>query len=260
MSESIVIVGGTGHLGKEVALLYPSAKIFGRDIDLGSRRECEDKLGKFDICIFLAADPRLHYYKNRPYECVNANYALIRHIPEIGFKRIVFASSVGVYRCSTNIADINDIGWNQYSSFYGMAKIMAEKHLQAFHSKCTLSILRFSTFWSRNIEKGPLYDLAVNGNSYVNLRSRFSFVHAEDAASAISTCLDQGYSGIYNITSARSTVLSQIEGIPDNIHMIGDAFYDYGSDSSNWPKGWKPRRDISKMSYNEIRAEYLKEC
>ena len=77
MSESIVIVGGTGHLGKEVALLYPSAKIYGRDLDLGSRRECEDKLGKFDTCIFLAADPRLHFYKDRPYECVNANYALI---------------------------------------------------------------------------------------------------------------------------------------------------------------------------------------
>lgn len=252
------IVGGTGNLGKELAKHLPEAVCFGRGLDLSSRDNTHRLLDGYSTCIFLAADPRLYYYQSRPHECIENNYSLVRNVADIGFKRIIFASSVGVYKDSQRLEDISQTGWNEESKFYGMAKLLGEKHLELLCTDAIVSILRFSTFWSPLISKGPLFDLAVNRVSYVNMKSKYSFLHTSDASKAIVCCLEAKESAVYNVTADRSTRLSEISGIPADILSLGDTLYSYGSDTKNRPPGWAPTINVNNLSYGDIKEIY--EC
>ena len=242
--KKVAIVGYTGSLGKALTKVIDYDYGFNtKNINLFDKELYQKFPVDIDTIIFLAADPKIYYYSTKPEECFRNNYELIKNILKCNYRKLIFVSTVCVYKQLDNYSNNPETGWNTESNFYGIAKLLAEKELiEMARNYC---ILRMSTPYSNNMSKGPLFDILTYNQSFVDMDSRYSFIHVEDASLAIKYCFENDLIGIYNLTDRKSTRLKDIFGWKKDIHCIGHSKIDYDSDNQLLrDSGWSQKYNV----------------
>jgi nucleoside-diphosphate-sugar epimerase len=213
------------------------------NIDLHDKLLPKKLPADIDTIFFLAADPRIYYYRTRPVECFRNNFELILNILECKYRKFIFVSTVCVYKNLDNFSLDPALGWNDESGYYGMAKLLAEKEVEL--KADDFCILRMSTPYFGRMSKGPLYDILFQNQSFVDLKSEYSFIHVEDAARAITHCYHENLSGVYNLTDVDSISLRKLFDWKRNIKCLGNTKYMYDSNNEKLRKsGWKQKFSV----------------
>lgn len=243
MLNRIAIIGDTGLIGSHLKKELNTSHLFNSsNIDLFDPYVVDTIDNEINTIIFLAGDPRMFYFVDKPAKCFRNNYELIKNILKKKQTRFVFLSTVCVYRDIHIFSKSKILGWNPVSTFYGISKLMAEYELKLnIKDYC---ILRLSTPFGKGMRKGPLFDILSNNETYVNLNSKYSFLHLDDIISAIKHVIENNISGCFNLTYKKSVKLNSIF-TKKNISILSNKYVEYDSDNvSLMETGWEPKIDV----------------
>tara|TARA_Y100001970_G_scaffold76719_1_gene97403 strand:+ start:4180 stop:4902 length:723 start_codon:yes stop_codon:yes gene_type:complete len=202
-----------------------------------------------DNIVFLAGDPRIFYYWNKPELCFKNNYEIIKNILNKRTKNFIYVSSVCVYEDISNYSKKNSTGWNDYSKFYGISKLLSEYEIiSKLDNYC---IIRLSTPVNQNMVKGPLFDLKIK-KSYTSEDSEYSFIHTDDVTDAIVHIIENQLTGVFNLTANKSISLDSFIDDIGSIKFLSKNIIKYDSDNiSLCSTGWCPQVDIIEWFYNK---------
>lgn len=243
IQKDLAIIGDSGFIGSHLKIRLKTKYNYNSgNIDLFDRN-VSSLLKHINNVVFLAGDPRMFYYKNNPGACFKNNYEIIRNILRRDFNHFIFFSTVGVYSDISNYSINKNLGWNDLSNYYGLSKLMSEYEIKTkLNNYC---ILRLSTPFGQNMKKGPLFDLLFNNKSYVDKKSKYSFLHIDDICNAILHVIDKKLTGCYNLTANSSTAISDLITNQNSINFISNNYVNYDSDNSDLvATGWKPKIDV----------------
>ena len=242
--NNIAIIGDTGLIGSSLKKLLKTKQNYNsNNIDLFDPSMTKSITSDIDKIIFLAGDPRMFYYNDKPSLCLKNNYELIKNIIRNDISYFIFLSTVCVYSEISNFSNNRILGWNNVSTFYGISKLLAEYEIK-LHVK-NYCILRLSTPFGHRMTKGPLFDLIKNKESYVSLNSEYSFLHIDDIINAIKHVLNNKITGCYNLTSNKSTSLKSLLKEESSINIISNNCVKYDSDNVSLVEtGWHQEIDV----------------
>ena len=238
--NDVAIIGDTGFIGSHLKeKLKNDYNYNSKNINLFDSKIYEKFDSKIRKVVFLAGDPRIYYYENRPEECFRNNHDLIKNIIKMEIEHFIFMSSVCVYSFPSKFSIDKSLGWNNTSKFYGISKLLAEYDIKRFVKNFT--ILRLSTPFGNNMNKGPLFDIIQNRQSFVHLDSQYSFIHIDDITNAIKHIIENKIIGYYNLTANKSFT---IKSIINNkiVELRSDNKIIYDSDNKELvDTGWHPK-------------------
>tara|TARA_B100002051_G_scaffold191986_1_gene181998 strand:- start:6297 stop:7055 length:759 start_codon:yes stop_codon:yes gene_type:complete len=247
--NDVAIIGDTGLLGTSIKKKIETNHYFNtNNINLFDPDVCVS-FPQVDNIIFLAGDPRIFYYRNKPGLCFKNNYELIKNILNKKTKNFIYISSVCVYKDISNYSKNNSTGWNDYSKFYGISKLFSEYEIiSKLDNYC---IIRLSTPVNQNMLKGPLFDLKIN-KSYTSENSEYSFIHTDDVTNAIVHIIENQLNGVFNLTANKSIPLDSFIDDIGSIKFLSKDVIKYDSDNiSLCSTGWHPQVNIIEWFYNK---------
>tara|TARA_B100000029_G_scaffold13067_1_gene13651 strand:- start:862 stop:1626 length:765 start_codon:yes stop_codon:yes gene_type:complete len=237
--NNIAIIGDSGFIGKEIIkTINTDYRYNSNNINLFDKNISTKLNGQIDTIIFLAGDPKIYYYKNNPLECFKNNYEIVKNILKNKNLFFIYLSSICVYSDLENFSTNPNLGWNSTTTFYGLSKLLAEYEIKS--SSNNYCILRLGTPFGDGMRKGPLFDILNNHESYVNLNSRYSFIHLEDISNGIKFVIKKRLRGIYNLTANESISLIELIDNPNKIKIKNNKTIIYDSENSTLTNlGWK---------------------
>ena len=241
--NDVAIIGDTGFIGSHLKeKLRNNFNYNSKDINLFDSKISEKLDPKIRKVVFLAGDPRMYFYENKPEECFRNNHELIKNIIKMDVDHFIFMSSVCVYSYPSNFSVDKSLGWNNTSKFYGISKLMAEYEIKRFIKNFT--ILRLSTPFGNNMKKGPLFDVINKKQSFVHQDSKYSFIHIDDITMAVKHVIENKILGSYNLTADKSSSIKSI--ITDkSIEFLSDKKIFFDSDNKELvDTGWQPKISV----------------
>ena len=241
--NDVAIIGDTGFIGSHLKeKLRNNFNYNSKDINLFDSKISEKLDPKIRKVVFLAGDPRMYFYENKPEECFRNNHELIKNIIKMDVDHFIFMSSVCVYSYPSNFSVDKSLGWNNTSKFYGISKLMAEYEIKRFIKNFT--ILRLSTPFGNNMKKGPLFDVINKKQSFVHQDSKYSFIHIDDITMAVKHVIENKILGSYNLTGDKSSSIKSI--ITDkSIEFLSDKKIFFDSDNKELvDTGWQPKISV----------------
>ena len=249
--NDVAIIGDTGFIGSHLKeKLKNDYNYNSKNINLFDSKIYEKFDSKIRKVVFLAGDPRIYYYENRPEECFRNNHDLIKNIIKMEIEHFIFMSSVCVYSCPSKFSIDKSLGWNNTSKFYGISKLLAEYDIKRFVKNFT--ILRLSTPFGNNMNKGPLFDIIQNRQSFVHLDSQYSFIHIDDITNAIKHIIENNIIGYYNLTANKSFTIKSIIN-NKKVEPISDNKIIFDSDNKKLvDTGWKPRISVHEWYHGVV--------
>lgn len=184
-----------------------------------------------DTVIHLAALSSVQYSYNHPIEYIESNLvgtvnlaeACIREVKN--FKKMIFVSSLYVYKDTPNMLQREDTTLEEPNSPYGIAKLAAEKYLLSLFSnyKFPVFILRPSNIYGRKTGFDPsivekIISQMLQGENEVHLGSPEpirDFLYVSDLVNAFiklleSTNVNPGQ--IFNISTSTPTTIVELAG------------------------------------------------
>lgn len=243
--NDVAIIGDSGFIGSSLKKVIKSKFNFNTsNIDLLNFNISNIMNNNIKKIIFLAGDPKMYYYKNKPELCLKNNYEIIKNIIQKDYDHFVFLSTVCVYSDLSNFSKNKNVGWNNVSTFYGLSKLLAEYEVKSnIKNYC---ILRLSTPFGNGMKKGPLFDLINKKKSYVSLESQYSFLHLNDIANAISHVIKNKITGCFNLTANKSVALKSLLKKSNDIKVNSKNIVKYDSDNISLVEtGWQQKNDVN---------------
>lgn len=247
--ERILVTGATGFFGHN---LVPRLTRAGYKVIAVSRRPNPDlpaaeylqgDLARSQILEYIR--PPIHqiihlaanvYYCNEPgclTDNVYSSYLLTQYAQKWGTRRIIFSSSSGVYKASTEDLYVNEESLVQPRGLYGMTKYLSELTL-ATSSVPTVN-MRFTYLYGAVNDKGALGRIIEDirkGTSLKIRNEKRDYLHVEEASAAILKVLN--YDGAYKLFNIGTGIfvsmpeiakrLIRISGSKHDIRIFGSRF------------------------------------
>jgi|APSaa5957512535_1039671.scaffolds.fasta_scaffold53285_2 nucleoside-diphosphate-sugar epimerase len=249
-TNDIAIIGDTGFIGSSLKKVIKTKYNYNSsNINLYDSNVCSEIDKNIEKIVFLAGDPKIYFYKDKPDLCLNNNFDIIKNILLKDYNHFIFLSTVSVYKDISNYSKFKNVGWNNVSTFYGISKLLAEYEVKSrIKNYC---ILRLSTPFGNGMKKGPLFDLIKMKESYVSLDSQYSFLHLNDIANAISHVIKNRITGCFNLTANNSIDLKSLINKRKDIKIISNKVVNYDSDNTSLVEtGWCQKIDVKDWIFN----------
>ncbi len=224
---NIFITGGSGFLGSRLikTLVNSNHKVWAlaRSADaqkivmaagatpvMGSLDQIPRWAGALSQCeIVIHCAAPIDLWKPWPFfenEIVNATQELLVTAEQNNVKRFIYISSEAALQNSISLMDIDETTPypEEPNSYYGKAKQLAEKNIQAFSGTIETIILRPTFIWGANCP--ALEDICqrARNNQFLWIdqgKSAFEQVHVDNVVQAVSLACTTGKSGsIYYVT------------------------------------------------------------
>jgi len=297
----ILVTGGSGFIGRELISALRSrfetdkiynlshTRLFHEDQTIGKPNVQMADITQFnlidkivaklqpDYVIHLAGLSSVADSYDHIIEYVNTNFIGTIHLTEAcrkhvkDFKKMIFASTIHVYKDTLGILQYEDITPQEPNSPYGVTKLAAEKYLLCLFNDFgfPLTILRLSNVYGRNKNYPPavverMITQALSPDKVIRLGSPKpvrDFIYISDVLDAFTKCIqcDSDYGQVLNIstsvpTSIESLAKTIIEMTDTKAEIIwnsgasrfGDPLWLVSSNSkAKKILGWLPRVSVS---------------
>jgi len=217
----IGVTGADGFIGKRLCgaledKKYKLVRYDANNLDLRNKVELSDEL---DVIYHLAALNKPYLSKLEPFETFKVNVLgtlnLLEAARKANIKKIIFTSSLSVYKDSTKTREIDAVGYNGLYP-YGFEKVIGEEYLKIYSSLFGIDyvILRMAGVYGPGIYKNPIFDIIQgflddNIKLYVNRNSVYNFVYIDDIVDALIASLNWK-KGVFNLCSDENIKLINI--------------------------------------------------
>jgi nucleoside-diphosphate-sugar epimerase len=205
----IGITGATGFIGKNlVNELKDKHELYCFDSkNLDITKEIE--LPEVDVLIHLAAHVKKCMFSKdkEPFYSVNARGTenIVSAAIKVGVKRIIYVSSIAVYKNPIKTALTDEVGMNDLFGTYGASKLEGEKIIK--ESEMPYTILRISNPFGCGSIKGIYYDLK-NNLLFWHPLSEFNLVSMDVIIEEIKKSISETGNSIRNVYGENRTLIS----------------------------------------------------
>ena len=227
-SNKVLIVGGAGYIGGQVAFASPLWDVYDNLTfenyfylpnhfiygDVRDHDKLKSILEDYDVIIWLAAVVGDGACNLNPLLTLDVNENSVKWLVDNFKGRIVFASSCSVYGAYDDM--LNETSGINPLSLYANTKVNCEKILLKHNNSI---ILRFGTIFGHAIR--PRFDLVVNiltAQAYLNKEIKVfggeqwrPNVHVEDISSAIIASVYSDKVGVFNISNENLKIIDIAE-------------------------------------------------
>lgn len=270
----IGITGSDGFIGKRLSEVlenkgYGLVKYDLSNLDIRNKVKISNEI---DIIYHLAALNKPYLSKINPAETFEANVLgtlnLLEAVRNSNVKKIIYASSVLVYKDLTKTKETDSVGYNGIYP-YGFEKFIGEEYIKMYSQLFGIDylILRITGVYGPGMYKNPIFDLVqgfLNNNLklYVNKDSVYNFIYIDDVVDALVAALDWK-NDVFNVSSDENLKLLDIYAllrkklkkdidIKDTDWLIKII----GNNEKVKKKGWQPRYSLKeglRETYNYLR-------
>lgn len=193
----IGVTGANGFIGKNLCLAlekegYQLVKYDLDNLDITKEVKIADDI---DVIYHLAALNKPYLSKREPFETFKVNVVgtlnLLEAMRKTRVKKIIFTSSVMVYKDWTKTKETDPIGYNIIYP-YGFEKLIGEEYIKIYSELFGFDyvILRITGAYGPRMYKNPIFDIVQgflknNIQLYVNRNSVYNFVYIDDVVAAL---------------------------------------------------------------------------
>jgi len=260
----IAITGARGFLGKKLceSLRNKKYKLIQYDIDNFDLRK-EIKLPKgIDVLYHLAALNKPYLSKSKPFESFQSNVFctvnLLEAARKAGVKKIIFTSSVLVYKDFKKTKETDPVGYNGTYP-YSLEKLIGEEYIKMYAGLFGIDyvIFRITGIYGPGMYKNPIYDM-IQGflndriKLYVNKNSIYNFIYIEDVVDALIKSL-KWKNNTFNLSSDKNIKISELykilnKKIKKNIKIEDSEFKVeiFGNNDKLKRTGWRIKYSLDK--------------
>ena len=193
----IAITGADGFIGKNLCQTlenrgYQLIKYDIDNLDIRNKIEISDEI---DVIYHLAALNKPYLSKINPVETFKANVLgtlnLLEAIRNSNVKKIIFASSILVYKDLIKTKETDSVGYNSIYP-YGLEKLIGEEYIKMYSDLFGIDyvIFRISGVYGPGMYKNPIFDIIQGFQNnkiklYVNRNSVYNFIYIDDMVNAL---------------------------------------------------------------------------
>lgn len=258
----IGITGAGGFIGKRLcsALEKEKHQLIKYDsdsLDITKEVKVADDI---DVIYHLAALNKPYLSKREPAETFKVNVIgtlnLLEAARKANVKKLIFTSSVMVYRDWTKTKEMDAVGYNSIYP-YGFEKLICEEYIKIYSELFGIDyvILRITGAFGPGMSKNPIFDIIqgfLNNNIelYVNRNSVYNFVHVDDVVDALVKSLNWE-KDIFNVSADENVkiidiydFLSQKLNKKVNIKDTDFLMKIMGNNEKIKKKGWEIKRSL----------------
>lgn len=211
----IGITGSKGFIGTNLSIeLWTElhADIFEYDLPKFDITNEGIEFDNIDYLYHLAAYTKVHKSFEESDICHSVNVQGTQNVVNAArrskVKRIIFASSILVYKNTTKTSLKDELGYNNIGGPYGESKIEGEKIIM--DSKIPYTILRISSPYGARMRKGPYFDI-INHQVYFHPNSVINFVLIEKVMNEMMISLYDEENSIRNVFGENIKLLDLYE-------------------------------------------------
>lgn len=259
----IAVTGADSFIGKKLCEVLENRgdKVFRytlKDFDIRKKFEIKDRI---DILYHLAALNSPYLSKINPIKTFEVNVLgtmnLLEAVRNSGVKKIIFTSSILIYKNLEKTKETDFTGYNLYP--YGLEKLIGEEYIKIYSElyKIDYAILRISGVYGSGMCKNPIFDV-INGflknnvKLYINKNSSYNFIHVDDVVNALVKSLDWKKTTL-NVCSDKSIKIKDIciffkKELKKNVNIEDTEFLVkiIGNNKKIKQKGWKEKYNLKK--------------
>jgi UDP-glucose 4-epimerase len=199
---TIGITGADGFIGKQLSQVLEDRgfKLIKYDLNNFDLRNEVNLSDKIDVLYHLAAVNKPYFSKLNPAETFKTNVLgtlnLLEAARKSNVKKIIFASSILVYKDLTKTEETDPVGYNGIYP-YNLEKIIGEEYIKIYSDLFGIDylIFRISGVYGPGMCKNPIFDIiqGLKNNKiklYINKNSVYNFIYIDDVISALIKALD----------------------------------------------------------------------
>lgn len=265
---TIGITGADGFIGRQLSRVLEgqSFKLIKYDLNNLDIRNEIDLSNEIDVLYHLAAINKPYFSKLNPAETFKANVLgtlnLLEAVRKSNIKKIIFTSSILVYKDLTKTKETDLVGYNGIYP-YGLEKIIGEEYIKIYSDLLGIDymIFRISGAYGPGMYKNPIFDIiqGLKNNKiklYINKNSIYNFIYIDDIISAlikaldwkndiINLCSDENLKiiDIYDFLESKTNKKTEIEDANLLIKILGN-------NDKIKNKGWKINYPLKKGLLN----------
>src|SRR3989339_955235 len=212
----IIILGSSGFIGKALSNRLKSK---GHAVLSYTHKNIEStkqfKLPSAEALFHLAANPKVYFSKEHPVEDFKANALGTINVLEAcrksGIKKIIYASTILVYKQLYGISEDSETGYNELSGPYGISKLIGEQYVNYYARKFNIVkvCFRIANPYGPKMKKNIIFDI-VSGivrDSKIKLfftrGTKTDFIYIDDVVSGMEMALEDKFEGIYNLSGGK---------------------------------------------------------
>lgn len=224
----ILITGHKSGLGKYLFENFPGAR--GRDRETSAGEQEEIKKSGADIIIHCAFNPARDSTSESLFSYVEDNVFLTRELASIPHTKFIFISSVDVYpRNKVVHSEDERIDANAVEGMYAITKLISESIVIKYcNNYC---ITRNAAFLGPYSRKNSLLKIMEDESPVVTLtpNSELNYVLYKDVLEFLRLAIEKDLGGIYNLTSSKNIMLSQVADMFGKKATFGEYQYLVGN-------------------------------
>jgi len=199
---TIGITGADGFIGKKLSRVLEDRglKLIKYDLNNFDIRNKINLSDEIDVLYHLAAINKPYFSKLNPAETFRTNvlgtFNLLEAVRKSNVKKIIFASSILVYKDLTKTKETDPVGYNGIYP-YGLEKLIGEEYIKMYSDLLGIDyiIFRISGVYGPGMYKNPIFDIIQGLESnkiklYINKNSVYNFIYIDDVVSALIKALD----------------------------------------------------------------------
>jgi UDP-glucose 4-epimerase len=243
-NKKILITGGTGFFGKSLTLILeslgcPDFKIITRNKNLSGNRYLYCDLAKKNevgaikeeiesaqfVFILSSAFPKVST-KDISFDEFLDNIIMVKNLIDvipISVQKIVLASSTDVYGILAYGTPANECHGINPATYYALSKYIQEKIIEySIKREIKYLILRYTSIYGENephVKFLPvLLDCIVNNKKFTvfgDASEKRDFINVEDAAIITLYLVQEGATGIFNISTGKGTAINELLAIAE---------------------------------------------
>ena len=198
---TIGITGADGFIGRKLSLVlerrgFELIKYDLNNFDIRKEVALSDKI---DVLYHLAAINKPYFSKTNPAETFRTNVLgtinLLEAIKKSNVKKIIFTSSILIYKDLTKTKETDPVGYNGIYP-YGLEKLIGEEYIKLYSDLFGISyvIFRISGVYGPGMYKNPVFDI-IQGflnnkiKLYVAKNSIYNFIYIDDVIGTLTKSL-----------------------------------------------------------------------
>lgn len=214
-----------------------------------------------DVIIYLAQANNYKDFQKFSKDIYTINtirvFELIEYYKNKNLKKIIYASTGGVYNSSSEVHSENDIIYpEKLNDFYFKSKFSSELLLSSYSSFCDIVILRPFFMFGKNQKESMLFPRlvkSIKNREVIKLNGlegiKINPIYVVDAANMLNLILNEKQAGVYNIAGNEIISLKELS-ILIGKKLNTNPIFEYTDKSNNFIA------DISKFNYQKYTSLY----